>query len=328
MKLTAHQRTEYKNNILFEVIFQARFPQIIRISTEQPANFQDQIRKKGFPETKIKKVADFPSDIPEGIRKAVLGEVLGEDKYMFFSEDGEWQITLTRDFIALKCTDYKNYPEFEGRLKTMLEVFWKEYDPNYFNRVGLRYRNLANEKILETNKDIREFVPPHIAPELKDSISDEVKVIEKTLQLKDETSTVNVRYVYGELSGKFGKYNLNDEKSYIIDIDCFTTEKIRKVEDAIAASRTFNQGNIRNIFQPPDCAGARPLWHHRSPRGSRSRGDRGTRVSADARSRRPPRPARARQIRADTCLSTMGGCFAWARLGETVFSFQDSTKPW
>ena len=245
MRLTAHQRTEYKNNILFEVIFQARFPQIIRISNEQPANFQDQIRKKGFPETKIKKVADFPPDIPERIRKAVLGD----DEYMFFSEDGEWQITLTKDFIALKCTDYKNYTEFEERLKTILDVFWKEYDPQYFNRVGLRYKNLVNEEILVGDRDIREFVPPHIAPELQESISDEVQVIEKTLQLKDEASTVNVRYVYGELSGKFGKHDLNDEKSYIIDIDCFTTEKIRKVEDAIAASRTFNQGNIRNIFQ-------------------------------------------------------------------------------
>ena len=134
-------------------------------------------------------------------------------------------------------------------LKTVLGVFWKEYDPNYFNRIGLRYRNLANEKILGTGKDIREFVPPHIAPELQDSISDEVQIIEKTLQLKDATSNVNVRYVYGELSGKFGKYNLNDEKSYIIDIDSFSTEKIRKVENAISISRNFNEGNVRNIFQ-------------------------------------------------------------------------------
>ena len=247
MKIPKHQRTEYQNNILFEVIFQARFPRIMKISNEQPANFQDQIRKKGFPETKIKKVADFPAaiPIPEQIRKAVLGD----DEYMFFSEDGKWQITLTKDFIALQCTDYKNYTEFEERLRTTLGVFWTEYEPNYFNRIGLRYRNLANKSILGTDKGIREFVPAHVAPELQESISDEVKGIEKTLLLKDETSTVNVRYIYGELSGKFGIYNLNDEKSYIIDIDCFTTEKIRKVEDAIATSRTFNQRNIRNIFQ-------------------------------------------------------------------------------
>ena len=245
MKLPEERRTEYQNNILFEVIFQARFPRIMKISNEEPANFQEQIRRQGFPETKIKKAGNFPAAIPEQIRKAVLGD----DEYMFFSEDRKWQITLTKDFIALQCTDYKNYTEFEKRLRTTLEVFWKEYEPNYFNRIGLRYRNLANKSILGRDKDIREFVPEHVAPELQKSIRDEVEVIEKTLLLKDETSTVNVRYVYGELSGKFGIYNLNNEKSYIIDIDCYTTEKKRKVEDAITTSRTFNRGNIRNIFQ-------------------------------------------------------------------------------
>jgi uncharacterized protein (TIGR04255 family) len=245
MRLLDCKREEYKKNILFEVIFQARFPQILRISEEKPARFQDTIRKKGFPETKIKKVAGFPPEIPEYLRKAVFGE----EEYMFFSEDGEWQITLTKDFIALKCTEYKNYSAFEERLIIMMEVFRDEYAPPYFNRIGLRYRNLANEKILGTDKDIREFVPLHIAPELQEAIRDEVQVIEKTLQLKDELSIVNARYVYGELTGKFGKYNLNDEKSYIIDIDSFTTEKKRKVEDVISTSRTFNEGNIRNIFR-------------------------------------------------------------------------------
>jgi len=199
-----------------------------------------------FPETKIKK-ATAPPGFPEQVSR----ELFGDDEYMFFSEDGEWQITLTKDFIALKCTSYKNYKEFGKHLKSMLEVFWEEFNPNYISRIGLRYRNLANEKTLGTKKDIREYVPPHILPELekKSLIRDEVKVIEKTLQVKDESSTVSVRYVYGALSGKFGKFNLNDEKSYIIDIDSFTTEKKRKVNDVLATSKSFNEGNIRNIFQ-------------------------------------------------------------------------------
>jgi len=245
MKLQNWKRTEFKKNTLFEVIFQARFPSILKVTKETPASFQEKIRKNGFPETKIKKVA-APPDFPEHLRK----ELLGEDEYMFFSEDGEWQITLTKDFIALKCTDYKNYKGFEKHLRTMLEIFWKEYEPNYFSRIGLRYRNLANEKTLGTKEDVRKYVPAHIAPELEQNspLRDEAQVIEKTLQLKDESSTVNVRFVYGDLSGKFGKYNLNEEKSYIIDTDSFTTEKIRKVKDAIAKSKSFNEGNIRNVF--------------------------------------------------------------------------------
>ncbi len=247
MKLDSRKRTEYKKNILFDVIFQARFPQIIRIADEKPAKFQEQIRKRGFPETKIKKAEDFPHGIPENIRNFFVDD----SEYMFFSEDGVWKITLTKDLIALNCTKYKNYAEFEERLKTMLEIFWKEYEPNYFSRIGLRYRSLANKNILdlEIDKDIREFVPKHIAPDLRGPIKDEVQGIEKALQLNDEISTVIVRHIYGKLSGKFGNYNLNNEYSYVIDIDCFTMEKMREVKDAIATSRTFNQGNIRSVFQ-------------------------------------------------------------------------------
>ncbi len=249
MKLPPHPRVEYKNNILFEVIFQARFPQIIRIATEQPVNFQEQIRKKGFPETKIKRAAGFPSyDVPENIRRFL--EDANDNEHMFFSEDGAWQITLTKDFISLTCMNYRNYTEFEEHLQTMLRVFWEEYSPNYFNRIGLRYRNLANKKVLGIAQDtIREFVPSHIAPDLQGPIRDEVQVIEKAIQLKDEISTVVVRYIYGRLSGKFGNNNLNDEHAYVIDIDCFATEKIREVKHVIAASATFNQGNVRNAFQ-------------------------------------------------------------------------------
>ena len=245
MKLKAYPRTEYKNNILFEVIFQARFPQIIRIANEQPAKFQEQIRKRGFPETKRKKAVDFPSDFPESMHKFFATD----DVYVFLSEDKVWQIDLAKDFIALTCTDYENYKAFEGRLKIMMKIFGKEYEPSYFNRVGLRYRNLANKIVLGTEKDIRDFVPNRIAPDLQEDIKDEVQGIEKSIHLNDENSTVLARYFYGKLSGKFGKYNLNDELSYVIDIDCFTTEKIREVQHAIGTSREFNRGNIRNIFQ-------------------------------------------------------------------------------
>jgi len=246
MKLKKWERTEYEKNTLFEVIFQSRFPKILKDFDEKSASFGEKIRNKGFPENKVKKVT-APPGFPEQLQK----ELLGDDEYMFFSENGEWQITLTKDFIALKCAEYKNYAEFEVHLKNMLEVFWKEFSPNYFGRIGLRYRNLVNAQTLESKKDIRQYIPPHIAPELgkKSLIRNELQVIEKTLQLKDDISTVSVRYVYGDLSGKFGKFNLNQEKSYIIDIDSFTTDKTRKVTDAIATSKSFNEGNIRNIFQ-------------------------------------------------------------------------------
>lgn len=243
MKFKKEPRTEYKNNIIYEVIFQARFPEIVKISNEEPASFQDIIRKKGFPETKIEST-DLPTGIPEPLRKA-----FADDKtYWFLSEEGDWKIVLAKDFIALSCINYKNYKEFQRYLTTALETFHREYEPTYFNRIGLRYKNMVNAQVLSNCKDIRDFIPPHIAPELKESLCDEIVGFEKSIQFKDEVCISNVRHTMGPMSGAFGKYNLNNENSYMIDIDCFTKEKNREVNDVIEASRRFNSDYVRNIF--------------------------------------------------------------------------------
>lgn len=245
MKFNKEKRTKYNNNILYGVIFQARFPQIIKISNEEPANFQDIIRKKGFPETKIKSLS-LPSGIPKSLLKGIPGDF--DDEYIFLSEDEDWKVVLTKNFVALSCANYKNYEEFEEKLGTVLTVFCEEYEPAYFNRVGLRYQNIVNTEVLKDCKDIKEFIPEHIAPELKKPLGDEVSGFEKAIQFNDLHCIANVRHSMGKISGLFGKYNLNDVYSYIIDIDCFTEEKILEVNDVIKTSRGFNNDYVRNIF--------------------------------------------------------------------------------
>jgi uncharacterized protein (TIGR04255 family) len=245
MKFPKCDRTLFKKNILFEVIFQARFPEILRISNEEPVAFQDKIRKNDFPETKIKK-SDLPAGIPDAVRKA-LG---GEEEYSFFSDEHDYKVVLTKQFIALSCKKYTDYVNFEKRLQSVLDIFFEIYEPSYFRRIGLRYRNLANKTVLEKEiKNVRDFIPDHIAPEIKGEVGEEVAGFEKTILFSDNFCNTNVRYYLNEFSGKFGKFNINDEKSYIIDIDCFTEEKIWKVQDAINTSKKFNEEYIRNVFQ-------------------------------------------------------------------------------
>ena len=246
MQFKEEPRTKYKNNILYGVIFQARFPQIIKISNEDPAKFQDIIRKSGFPETNIK----TPEPIP-GISQSALKNlgVSVDTEYLFLSEDENWKVVLVKDFIALSCNDYTNYEDFEEKLKTVLDIFYKEYEPAYFNRVGLRYQNLVNSQVLQDCKDIKGFIPDHIAPEFKEDVGDEVQAFDKSIQFKDAECTSNVRYLMGKMSGLYGKYNLNGEESYVIDIDCFTNQKMQEVNRVIETSKSFNQRYVRPIFR-------------------------------------------------------------------------------
>lgn len=206
MKFPPCDRAVFKKNILYEVIFQARFPEILRISNEEPVAFQDKIRKNDFPETKIKK-SDLPAGIPDSVRKA-LGV---EEEYSFFSDEHDYRVVLTKQFIALSCNKYTDYEDFEKRLQSVLDIFYEIYEPSYFRRIGLRYRNLANKIVLEKDiENIRAFIPDHIAPEIKDEVGEEVVGFEKTILFADKVCTANVRHILSEFTGKFGKFNIND----------------------------------------------------------------------------------------------------------------------
>ena len=63
MRFKEIDRVVYKHNILFEVIFQARFPEILKIAQGIPVEFQDIVRKEGYLEP-VSDVTVFSSNMP------------------------------------------------------------------------------------------------------------------------------------------------------------------------------------------------------------------------------------------------------------------------
>ena len=245
MHFEEFERVEYKHNILFEVVFEARFPDIMKISKEDPAEFQDIIRKEGYPEFEL----EVPL-IPQGMPKELEAAVGTNKVFRFFTEERDWQVSLTKNSIALACTaNYRNYEDFSERLKKVLEVFCDIYEPSYFTRIGLRYRDIANKTILSPiTVDVKDFIPEYIFPELSILETKEVKSLEKISRLDDGDVNANVVHVLSEVSGKFGKHQLENEESYIIDVDCFVESRIERINDVVNKCNTFKR-LIWNIFQ-------------------------------------------------------------------------------
>ena len=237
------KRVKYKHNILFEVVFQARFPDIIKISREDPIEFQDIVRKEGYPEFEL----DVPL-VPQGMPKELESVVSGDKTYRFFTAERDWQISLAKNFIAFACTaNYKDYEDFSERLKKILELFDKIYEPSYFTRIGLRYRDIANATFLrQEGMDIKSFVPDYIFPEL--SVATDIKSLRKVSQFDDGDMKTNVIHILSEASGGFGRHQLENEESYIIDIDCFVESKIERINDVLKRCNSFKR-IIWNIFQ-------------------------------------------------------------------------------
>jgi uncharacterized protein (TIGR04255 family) len=136
-------RVVYRKSPLEQVICQLRFPPILRIDANLPADFQDLVRD-AFPN--FTEASEFKVEIPSEIGKQVPPEIIrqviqssGTKNYEFSSVDGIWKVNLTRTFIALTTTKYERWESFREKLMLPLQALVDSYAPTYFSRIGLRY---------------------------------------------------------------------------------------------------------------------------------------------------------------------------------------------
>lgn len=239
------ERVEYEHNILFEVLFQVRFPEIMKISQEVPAEFQDIVRKEGYPELE----SEIPL-LPSGMPKELEGLVSTNKISHFLSEDRDWKISLAKDFIAFTCNGtYTNYADFRERLEKILEAFDKIYQPSYFTRVGLRHKNVANRASLpHTKQGVEVFIPEHIFPELAAAIAENIETLQKVSLFNDGSIKANVIHVLSEVSGRFRRKEFANQRSYMVDVDCFSESRIEGINNVLAKCDIFKRLNW-NIFQ-------------------------------------------------------------------------------
>jgi uncharacterized protein (TIGR04255 family) len=237
MNLPEFERVIYKRNPLVEVVCQLRFPPILKISHQEPVEFQDEIRFK-YPLFETAKV-QFPSEILPIVQQLGL-PLQSEIAYSFKSEDKRWNLSITKDFIALTTSSYERYEQFKQRFEEALEVFERIYKPSFYTRVGLRYQDLIVRSKLEIeNKNWSELIAKHIASELYEpAFSSSIQTIVKSLVLNVESGQINLNHGLVTVKDQQG---MNDEIAYLFDADFYTEQKIEGDGDVWNLLNQFNQ---------------------------------------------------------------------------------------
>lgn len=152
-------RLIFQNNPLGEVICQLRFPEILTIEANVPAQFQEAIRAD-FPRYSVRKEAPAPklAGTPGNLS---LQNQPQSNNYQFVSADGVWRVNLTSKFISLSCNRYTCWEDFAAMLDKPLAAFIQVYRPAFFERVGLRYLNfISREALLLGNTPWRDLIQP------------------------------------------------------------------------------------------------------------------------------------------------------------------------
>ncbi|MCI0485873.1 MAG: TIGR04255 family protein [Blastocatellia bacterium] len=222
------ERVLYKRNPLDQVICQLRFPPILRIDAEIPANFQDKVRTlfPNFLETSQWNVEVSPNlkgQIPFDIVQQVL-QSSGNKNYEFSSEDGQWKINLTRNFVALTTKKYERWEEFKEKLQVPLEALINIYTPDYFSRVGLRYMDIIKRSALNLG-DVSwdKLLQPYILGILGcQEVGSYVKDFENKYEVELSDGQSFVRIIT-----KFAEALEDREICYMIDSDFYNSQKTK-----------------------------------------------------------------------------------------------------
>ena len=146
MLFAPYERLQYARSPLVEVICQLRFPTILSIGANEPAAFQEAIRKD-FPKYMTRQEQLPPKVVKKGNATA-LEPQKPITNYHFISEDGRWKLNLTQNFIALSTLRYQRWEDFAARLDQPLAQFIQIYQPAFFERLGLRYVNAISRQRL------------------------------------------------------------------------------------------------------------------------------------------------------------------------------------
>src|SRR6266487_484530 len=122
-------REVYQRNPLAEVVAQLRFAPILRVDAELPATFQDGIREM-YPRYRPPGPADIPQPVQRMMQElGAFGAPNMLRQHSFGSQDGQWEIILTRESLVTKTKMYRGWQDFELRLHQVRAAFERAYSP-------------------------------------------------------------------------------------------------------------------------------------------------------------------------------------------------------
>lgn len=212
-----NNRVMYNKNPLAEVIYQLRFPTILSINASDPVAFQDKIRTK-FPF--YQKLINQNEININGVK-----QTLGKDiNYEFVSHDKGTKINLTSSFLAVSSVKYNRWEFFRKLAEEVRAAFEEVYQPPFYIRIGLRYRDVIDRQSLALeDKGWTELIQPHILGTINESNQNSLKQWIVNCEFTDPATKVQTRQIF-QLSQKVGTSYL----VIILDCDYFILDTIQR----------------------------------------------------------------------------------------------------
>lgn len=233
-------RTLYTRNPLEQVICQVRYPTILKIEAHPPAEFQDVVRNELPIVERATNAAAL--QIPQEVLKAV-GLPASGSSYSFYSEDKVITANLSADSLTVSTNDYLRWEDFWALCERCFTTLVDVYKPNFYTRLGLRYRNVIQRSVLGlSDAPWSELLNSQVLGELAipqwENMATECRRIVRCVSHESGDA---VHFQHGILS------NGNDnEQNYLIDFDFYRDGRV-EVDEASGIFARFNKRSGRSF---------------------------------------------------------------------------------
>jgi uncharacterized protein (TIGR04255 family) len=215
-------RIVFERNPLAQVICQLRFPTILKVAAQEPAEFQESIRQE-YPS--YRKDQGPGTAIPEELNKLLSSFGMSAPQlsvaHTFQSADERKVTGLTPDFVAVTDNHYQDWNEFSADIDRAKAAVERVYQPSYYTRVGLRYVNVIDrEKLGVSDVPWPQLIQPQLLGMLGTTeIGDEV------MQIKTDTLIEIPEVDDAYLRLKHGLETKDERELYRFDADFFVAER-------------------------------------------------------------------------------------------------------
>jgi uncharacterized protein (TIGR04255 family) len=214
-------RVVYAVDVIEEVICQLQFPDILAIGTEPPTQFQEAIREQ-YPLYERQEGIAAPPEIAEFLSQLQVPAPGGAVRHHFSTADGNRSVTLTAQFLAISERSYSEWKNLRDEIERARKALEEIYQPAFYTRTGLRYRDILDRKVLNIDNEWSELLSPAVAGYLGASQANIDKAVTETtanLMFTDpETEATHVRLQHGIVTREGDPSN----QLYSIDADYHT----------------------------------------------------------------------------------------------------------
>jgi uncharacterized protein (TIGR04255 family) len=246
MSLPETPRAIYARNPLAEVTAQLKFPAILKIESEIPAQFQERIRDRYPRYQQVRTAAQLPAELPPQVRNLIqgMGAAAGPIQHVFETQDRNAVVTLSRESLTFKTTNYTRWEAFREPLESLRKALEEVYRPAYYSRIGLRYVDIIKRSVLGLNEVAwGELLKPWIGAELTSAeLGSEID------QATSQTHcTLDGENAFLWLRTGIAIAESTKEKCFLMDCD-FHTHKKTEIANVTTALNIFNRAS-GNLFR-------------------------------------------------------------------------------